>query len=64
MQVILPDRSTRKLDCDPITIEELLRRFGINPVTVIVTRNGTLVPETAHAGKEDEIRIIAVAHGG
>lgn len=64
MQVILPDRSTRRLDCGPLRIEDILHQFGINPVTVIVTRNGKLVPETARAGGEDEIRIIAVAHGG
>ena len=64
MQVILPDRSTRHLDCGPLLVEEILHLLGINPVTVIVTRNGKLVPETARAGEGDEVRIIAIAHGG
>ena len=64
MQIMLPDRSTRQLDCGPLPIEEILHRFGINPVSVIVTRNGRLVPETACAEEGDEIRIIRVAHGG
>lgn len=64
MQVMFPDRSIRHIDSGPLTIEEILLSFGINPTSVVVTRNGKLVPETAHAAQDDEIRIIAVAHGG
>jgi len=64
LQVILPDKSTRQLEGGSLLVEEILHRLGINPITVIVTRNGKLVPETARAGEGDEVRIIAIAHGG
>ena len=35
-----------------------------NPLEVIVSRNGNLVPEEAAIGRDDEIRIIRIAHGG
>ena len=39
-------------------------RARFNPLEVIVSRNGTLVPEQAVIGGEDEIRVIRIAHGG
>ena len=64
MRFILPDRSTRDIDHAPATVDALLREFGLNPVEVLVSRNGTLVPGDALALNTDEIRIIRIAHGG
>ena len=64
MKVILPDNTTRILEEFPASVEALLLSLGINPLEVIVSRNGTLVSETAAIGKDDEIRIIRIAHGG
>ena len=48
----------------PGTVAALLQEMGINPLEVMVARNGTLVPEQAAIGGDDEIRIIRIAHGG
>ena len=48
----------------PDTVAALLHDLGINPLEVMVARNGTLVPEQAAIGGDDEIRIIRIAHGG
>ena len=64
MNIILPDNSARSVNPAPRTIEQVLTELKINPVEVIVSRNGRLVPEDAIVSGDDEIRIIRVAHGG
>ena len=64
MKVILPDQDVRVMEQGPVTVGDLLREMGINPLEVIVSRNGKLVPEQAAIGGDDEIRIIRIAHGG
>ncbi len=64
MNIILPDNSGRTIDPAPITIEQVLLELGINPIEVIVSVNGRLVPEDAIVSGNDEIRIVRVAHGG
>jgi sulfur carrier protein len=64
MNIILPDNSGHFIDPAPRTIEQVLMDFGINPIEVIVSVNGKLVPEDAIVSGNDEIRIIRVAHGG
>jgi sulfur carrier protein len=64
MNVILPDQDVRVIEQAPDTVAALLHDLGINPLEVMVARNGTLVPEQAAIGGDDEIRIIRIAHGG
>jgi sulfur carrier protein len=64
MKILLPDRSCRDAGPGPVTVEELLRGLGFDPIDVIVSRNGTLVTEDAVVGNNDEVRIIRIAHGG
>lgn len=64
MQVILPDKSRHTLPQDPQDIRGILLKFGCNPTSVIVIRNGIVVPEDFTARGDDEIRIISVSHGG
>ena len=64
MKVILPDQGVRMMEEGPGTVGALLHEIGINPLEVIVSRNGKLVPEQAAIGGDDEIRIIRIAHGG
>lgn len=64
MKIILPDRSTRDHADSPVTVEVLTRSLGFDPIEVIVSRNGILVPEDAVVGDGDEVRIIRIAHGG
>ena len=45
-------------------IEEVLKSLGINPVEVIVAKNGKIVSEDETAGFGDELKIVRVVHGG
>jgi sulfur carrier protein len=64
MKLILPDRTIRSVDPAPAPVEEILLREGINPLDVMVTRNGRLVTEDTVAGGDDELRLIRISHGG
>jgi sulfur carrier protein len=64
MKLILPDRSTRILDPEPATIEAILQKEGINPLEVMVSRNGKLMTEDTVVSGDDELRIIRISHGG
>jgi sulfur carrier protein len=64
MKIILPDKSIRTAESDPVTVESLLMDLGFDPIAVIVARNGTVVSEDAVVGDDDEVRIIQIAHGG
>jgi sulfur carrier protein ThiS len=64
MKLILPDRSTRVIDPAPATVEAILQREDIDPIGVMVSRNGKLIPEDTLVSGDDEIRIIRISHGG
>jgi sulfur carrier protein ThiS len=64
MQVILPDKTIRTLPGDPVHVERILLDLGIMPSTVIVVKNGRIIPEDVFACGNDQIRIIRIAHGG
>ncbi len=52
------------IDQRPASVEQILSDLGINPLEVIISRNGTLVPEDTIVEADDEIRIIRISHGG
>lgn len=64
MKLYLPDGTIREFGTDRATIISVLDECGINPLEVIVTRNGRLVPEDTVVSGTDEIRLFRVAHGG
>jgi sulfur carrier protein ThiS len=64
MKVTLPDGKIREIVLDEIHIEEILRTLKINPVEVIVAKNGRIAPEDETAGGADELKIVRVVHGG
>ena len=64
MKLILPDRSIRVIDPAPATVEAILQKEGINPLEVMVVRDGLLIPEDTLVSGDDEIRIIRISHGG
>lgn len=64
MKLILPDRTIRNLGREPLTIDTILRAEGINPIEVMVSRDGRLVTEDTVAGGDDELRVIRISHGG
>lgn len=64
MKLILSDKDIRILDHSPAPVEQILLELGVNPLDVIVSRNGKLIPGDTVVESDDEIRIIQVAHGG
>lgn len=52
------------LDLNKISVEELLKNLGIDPLEVIVKRNASIIFEDEILGKNDSIQIIRVIHGG
>jgi sulfur carrier protein len=64
MRLILPDRSIRVISHGPAPVETILLGEGINPLEVMVSRDGKLITEDTLVGVDDEIRIIRISHGG
>jgi len=60
----LPDGSRKEMAVENTTIEDVLRRLGINPVEVIVAKNGRIVSEEETVDAGDDLKIIMVVHGG
>jgi len=52
------------LNINQISVEELLKNFGIDPLEVIIKRDDTIILEDEILGKNDRIKIIRVIHGG
>ena len=49
---------------DGSLVSDILQKLKINPVTVIVSRNGELILETEKLKDNDEIKILSVISGG
>jgi sulfur carrier protein len=64
MQIALPDGSRKEIAESGSRIEDILKQLGINPVEVIVAKNGRIVSEEETAGDGDELKIVRVVHGG
>jgi sulfur carrier protein ThiS len=64
MKLILSDRDERIIVHSPAPVEQVLLEAGINPLEVVVSRNGNLISEDTIVETEDVIRVIRIAHGG
>ena len=64
MKLILSNHDERIIEHSPAPVEQILLEAGINPLDVLVSRNGTLISEDTVVEAEDEIRVIRIAHGG
>ena len=64
MRLQLPDGTIREISGEVRTVASLLTGCNINPLEVIVTKNGRLIPEDATVSENDEVRVFLVAHGG
>ena len=57
--------SGKKIISDEITdVKELLEKLGINPVTVLVVKNGRLAVLGAEISKGDKIEILPIVSKG
>jgi sulfur carrier protein ThiS len=64
MKLIVTAGDCRILNHGPATVEQILTEQGINPLEVIVSRKGRLIPEDTVVEADDEIQITRIAHGG
>jgi sulfur carrier protein ThiS len=64
MKLIFSVQDCRILEHGPAPVEKILIEQGINPLDVIVSRNGMMISEDTVVEADEEIRIIRIAHGG
>jgi sulfur carrier protein len=64
MKLIFSESDKRIVNHSPAPVEQILLEAGINPLEVLVSRNGNLISEDTIAEAEDEILVIRIAHGG
>jgi sulfur carrier protein ThiS len=64
MRLILSDQEVRIFEHNPAPVEQILLEQGINPLEVLVSRNGKMLSEDTIIHPNDEVRIIRIAHGG
>jgi len=64
MQIILSPEQCITKAASGRTIEEILLELGVNPVDVLISWNGTIIPEDTRASDEMNIRLIRISHGG
>ena len=64
MLIALPDGSRKEIAEKCARIEDILKQLGINPVEVIVAKNGKIVSEEETVGSDDELKIVRFVHGG
>ena len=64
MRVHYPGGSDSEVRINECRLEEVLLTLGLNPLEVIVSRNGEIIPEDFIVRDTDELRIYRVAHGG
>jgi len=64
MLIALPDGSRKEIAENGARIEDILIELGLNPVEVIVAKNGKIVSEEETASSDDELKVVRFVHGG
>ncbi|MDN5310009.1 MAG: sulfur carrier protein [Methanolobus sp.] len=64
MKIKLPSGKTEEISIESISVEGLLRQFGISQSEVLVVMNGEVIPEDRILDNGAQIRIIHVVFGG
>jgi sulfur carrier protein ThiS len=47
-----------------ITVQDAIKKGGLNPEIVLATRDGKLIAEDVHLQVDDVIKLVAVISGG
>jgi len=47
-----------------MTVRNAIKKGGLNPETVLATRDGILITEDVHLKAEDVVKLVAVISGG
>jgi sulfur carrier protein len=64
LEIKFSEGRVENLDIKSTTVEELLKNLGIDPLEVIVQKEGHVVQDNEIILKDDNIQIIQVIHGG
>jgi sulfur carrier protein ThiS len=64
MKIVLDDGTIKEVKVDRAMIEDILNDLKINPVEVIVAKNGKITSEYDIVESEDQLKIIRIIHGG
>ncbi len=64
MKITLPDGVIKEIATEAMPVEGILKLLDINPVEVVVAKNGKIVSELDLAGADDELKIVRIVHGG
>lgn len=64
MKIILDDGTTKELQIEKALVEDILTYLKINPVEVIVAKNGKITTECDLVQSTDQLKIIRIIHGG
>lgn len=64
MKIVLDDGIVKEVEVEKALIEDILNDLNINPVEVIVAKNGKITSEYDEVVSEDQIKIIRIIHGG
>lgn len=64
MDVYIERRDEHKTLSFTGTAEQLCDAVDVNPQTVLIIRNGTLVTEDQELADEDEVKLVTVVSGG
>lgn len=64
MKLILPDNKEQEISITGRTVESILTEMGIRTIEVLVSRDGTIIPEDTILSDSDTIQVIRIVHGG
>jgi len=54
----------KQVELEGSTVKDLLEKLEINPVTVVISKNGEIVSELASVKDKDKIELLSVVSGG
>jgi sulfur carrier protein ThiS len=60
----MPDGKAREIGVERSSIDKILESLSINPIEVIVAKNGKVVSECEEVEGEDVVKVIRIVHGG
>ena len=58
------NKSTEVELAEKANLKDLLDKLEINPVTVVISKNGEIVSELATVNEKDKIELLSVVSGG
>ncbi|KXS41056.1 MULTISPECIES: ubiquitin family protein [Methanohalophilus] len=53
-----------EIQADSIPLKDVLEMADINPLSVIVAREGTVIPVETTVYSEDTLKVYRISHGG